>query len=89
MHGYIFKSEDFGIKLLTLQKAIRTSCKSGATLFGTWQQHLLLLWKMCRQLMGLLIKKCMIYSPRHGYLEFTVPLFDDFMRRYIPLIEEL
>ncbi|MDH4444717.1 MAG: ATP-binding protein [Akkermansiaceae bacterium] len=31
-----------------------------------------------------LIKKGMIYSPTHGDLAFTVPLFDEFMRRVIP-----
>ena len=31
-----------------------------------------------------LIKKGMIYSPRHGDVAFTVPLFDDFMRRTVP-----
>lgn len=31
-----------------------------------------------------LIKKGMIYSPSHGDMAFTVPLFDDFMRRTIP-----
>lgn len=31
-----------------------------------------------------LIKKGMIYSPSHGELAFTVPLFDGFMRRAIP-----
>lgn len=31
-----------------------------------------------------LIKKGMIYSPAHGELEFTVPLFDEFMVRAIP-----
>lgn len=31
-----------------------------------------------------LIKKGMIYSPIHGDLAFTVPLFDEFMRRIIP-----
>ncbi|MEQ8849253.1 ATP-binding protein [Botrimarina sp.] len=31
-----------------------------------------------------LIRKGMIYSPGHGELGFTVPLFDDFMRRAIP-----
>lgn len=30
-----------------------------------------------------LIKKGMIYSPAHGLLNFTVPLFDEFMRRAI------
>jgi Mn-dependent DtxR family transcriptional regulator len=28
-----------------------------------------------------LIKKGMIYSPAHGELAFTVPLFDEFMMR--------
>jgi hypothetical protein len=32
-----------------------------------------------------LIKKGMIYSPSYGDTEFTVPLFDDFMRRTMPL----
>ena len=31
-----------------------------------------------------LINKGMIYSPAHGELDFTVPLFDDFMIRAIP-----
>lgn len=31
-----------------------------------------------------LIKKGMIYSPAHGDIAFTVPLFDDFMIRIIP-----
>lgn len=31
-----------------------------------------------------LIKKGMIYSPTHGDMAFTVPLFDEFMRRAIP-----
>lgn len=31
-----------------------------------------------------LIKKGMIYSPAHGDTAFTVPLFDDFMRRVMP-----
>ena len=32
-----------------------------------------------------LIKKGMIYSPAHGDLAFTVPLFDEFMLRAIPV----
>lgn len=32
-----------------------------------------------------LIKKGMIYSPSYGDTEFTVPLFDDYMRRIMPL----
>lgn len=31
-----------------------------------------------------LIRKGMIYSPSHGDTAFTVPMFDDFMRRSIP-----
>lgn len=31
-----------------------------------------------------LINKGMIYSPQHGEVAFTVPLFDDFMRRSMP-----
>lgn len=34
-----------------------------------------------------LIKKGMIYSPAHGDMAFTVPLFDQFMRRVIPNFE--
>lgn len=33
---------------------------------------------------GLLIKKGMIWSPNHGDTAFTVPLFDEFMRRTMP-----
>ena len=32
-----------------------------------------------------LIKKGMVYSPSHGDLAFTVPLFDQFMRRAMPV----
>ena len=31
-----------------------------------------------------LIKKGMVYSPQHGDTAFTVPMFDDFMRRSMP-----
>jgi len=34
-----------------------------------------------------LIKKGMVYSPSHGDMAFTVPLFDEFMRRAIPNFE--
>ena len=34
-----------------------------------------------------LIKKGMIYSPAHGEMAFTVPLFDDFMLRAMPVLE--
>ncbi len=36
-------------------------------------------------LRGGLIKKGMIYSPQHGDTAFTVPLFDEFMKRTQPL----
>jgi hypothetical protein len=35
-------------------------------------------------LRGSLIRKGMIYSPSYGDTEFTVPLFDEFMKRMIP-----
>jgi hypothetical protein len=34
-----------------------------------------------------LIKKGMIYSPAHGDIAFTVPLFDEFMLRAMPNLE--
>ena len=34
-----------------------------------------------------LIRKGMIYSPSHGDTSFTVPLFDEFMRRQMPVFE--
>ena len=34
-----------------------------------------------------LIKKGMVYSPSHGDMAFTVPLFDEFMRRAMPRFE--
>jgi len=34
-----------------------------------------------------LIKKGMIYSPSHGDTEFTVPLFDEFMKRVMPSMD--
>lgn len=34
-----------------------------------------------------LIKKGMIYSPAHGDMAFTVPLFDEFMLRAMPNFE--
>ena len=34
-----------------------------------------------------LIKKGMIYSPAHGDIEFTVPLFDQFMLRVMPQLD--
>lgn len=36
-----------------------------------------------------LIKKGMIYSPEHGQVAFTVPMFDDFMRRTMPPAKSL
>lgn len=32
-----------------------------------------------------LIKKGMVYAPEHGQIAFTVPLFDEFMQREMPL----
>lgn len=34
-----------------------------------------------------LIKKGMIYSPAHGEIAFTVPLFDEFMKRAMPKLQ--
>lgn len=34
-----------------------------------------------------LIKKGMIYAPDHGMQAFTVPLFDEFIKRVIPNLE--
>ncbi len=34
-----------------------------------------------------LIRKGMVYSPAHGDMAFTVPLFDEFMRRAMPAFE--
>jgi hypothetical protein len=31
-----------------------------------------------------LLKKALCYSPRWGSIDFTVPMFDDFMRRWMP-----
>jgi len=36
-----------------------------------------------------LIKKGMVYSPAHGDMAFTVPLFDEFMVRAIPKFKHL
>jgi hypothetical protein len=36
-------------------------------------------------LRGILINKGIIYSPSHGLTDFTVPQFDDFLRRNFPL----
>ncbi len=35
-----------------------------------------------------LIKKGMVFGPSHGDMAFTVPLFDEFMRRAIPQFED-
>ncbi len=37
---------------------------------------------------GRLIKKGMIYSPAYGDMQFTVPLFDEFMIRAMPKLEK-
>jgi hypothetical protein len=36
-----------------------------------------------------LIKKALCYSPRWGEIEFTVPMFDRFMKRWMPVITEV
>jgi hypothetical protein len=36
-----------------------------------------------------LIKKALCYSPRYGEIDFTVPLFDGFMKRWIPDLKSL
>jgi hypothetical protein len=33
-------------------------------------------------------RKGMIYSPAHGDMAFTVPLFDEFMMRAIPVFKQ-
>lgn len=36
-----------------------------------------------------LLKKGMIYSPAHGDMAFTVPLFNEFMKRAIPAFQPI
>lgn len=36
-----------------------------------------------------LLKKALCYSPRWGEIDFTVPMFDDFMKRWIPDLRTL
>jgi len=36
-----------------------------------------------------LIRKALCYSPRWGEIDFTVPMFDEFMKRWIPTLEPL
>ena len=36
-----------------------------------------------------LIRKGMVYSPAHGEMAFTVPLFDQFMRRVMPTLNQI
>jgi len=33
-----------------------------------------------------LIKRALCYSPRHGEIAFTVPLFDQYMKRWMPML---
>lgn len=42
----------------------------------------------CGPVRGKLIKKGMIWSPAHGDTAFSVPLFDEYMRRVIPRLED-
>jgi hypothetical protein len=34
-----------------------------------------------------LIKKALCWSPRRGEIDFTVPMFDGYMRRWLPAPE--
>ena len=59
--------------------------------FTVYQVVLCRCWRECRNditalssVRSGLIKKGMIYSPSHGVMAFTVPLFDEFMRRAMP-----
>jgi hypothetical protein len=36
-----------------------------------------------------LIRKTLCYSPRWGEIDFTVPMFDEFMKRWIPDLRAL
>jgi hypothetical protein len=36
-----------------------------------------------------LLRKALCYSPRWGEIDFTVPMFDRFMRRWIPDFESV
>jgi hypothetical protein len=36
-----------------------------------------------------LIKRALCYAPRWGEIEFTVPMFDEFMKRWIPAPPEM
>lgn len=36
-----------------------------------------------------LIKKALCYSPRYGEIDFTVPMFDAFMKRWLPVLDVL
>jgi hypothetical protein len=36
-----------------------------------------------------LLKKALCYSPRWGEIEFTVPMFDQFMKRWMPAVPEI
>ena len=35
-----------------------------------------------------LLKRALCYSPRWGEIEFTVPMFDEFLKRWIPELPE-
>lgn len=43
----------------------------------------------CAPTRNALIRKGMIYSPSYGDTEFTVPLFDEYMRRAMPNLDKL
>lgn len=57
---------------------------SGAQRSGEIAEKLGVTVNTVAPLRGSLIKKGMVFSPAHGDTAFTVPLFDEFMRRVIP-----
>ncbi len=57
---------------------------SGAHRSGQIAEHLGVKSQSIAPIRNSLIKKGMIYSPTYGDTEFTVPLFDEFMKRAMP-----
>jgi hypothetical protein len=57
---------------------------AGPYRIGEIAQHLGIKVSSLSPVRSTLLKKGMIYSPSHGDLSFTVPLFDEFMIRAIP-----
>lgn len=65
---------------------LRAMAELGASSYRTGELAALLQMKITAlaPLRGKLMKKGMIYSPAHGEIAFTVPLFNEFMLRAIP-----